>query len=150
MDWYYPVLSVPCPGEAARDRLESRWDEFVLDGVGVRCVSDQPWVTAAETAECVMALDAIGMRDNAAVHGCSTGPGTCATTTAPTGPVACTRSASATRAASAPPTPPRPCCWPTTPCTATASAGLFRGETLPVVVAGVDLSPRAEAWKRIF
>jgi len=37
----------------------------VLDGVGVRCVSDQPWVTAAETAECVMALDAIGMRDRA-------------------------------------------------------------------------------------
>ena len=65
MDWYYPILSGALSGEAARDRIESRWSEFVLDGVGVRCVSDQPWVTAAETAECVMALDAIGMRDNA-------------------------------------------------------------------------------------
>jgi len=28
-------------------------------------VSDRPWVTAAETAECVMALDAAGLRDQA-------------------------------------------------------------------------------------
>ena len=32
---------------------------------GVRCVSDQPWVTAAETCELVMALDAIGLHDRA-------------------------------------------------------------------------------------
>jgi hypothetical protein len=65
MDWYYPVLSGALTGEAASDRLESRWSEFVLAGVGVRCVADQEWVTAAETAECVMALDAIGMRNRA-------------------------------------------------------------------------------------
>jgi hypothetical protein len=65
MDWYYPILSGALPVDAARERIESRWREFVLDGVGVRCVSDEPWVTAAETAECVMALDAIGMRDRA-------------------------------------------------------------------------------------
>ncbi len=65
MDWYYPILSGALPADAARERIESRWREFVLDGVGVRCVSDEPWVTAAETAECVMALDAIGMRDRA-------------------------------------------------------------------------------------
>ena len=34
-----------------------------MDGLGVRCVSDRPWVTAAETAECVLALDALGMDD---------------------------------------------------------------------------------------
>ena len=34
-------------------------------GRGVRCVSDQPWVTAAETCELVMALDAIGLHDRA-------------------------------------------------------------------------------------
>jgi hypothetical protein len=62
MDWYYPVLSGALSGEPARLRIDERWPEFVLDGVGVRCVSDQPWVTAAETAECAMALDAIGMR----------------------------------------------------------------------------------------
>ena len=48
-----------------RLRISERWDEFVLEGVGVRCVSDRPWVTAAETAECVMALDAVGLVDDA-------------------------------------------------------------------------------------
>ena len=36
---------------------------FVMDGRGVRCVSTGEWVTAAETAECVLALDALGMDD---------------------------------------------------------------------------------------
>jgi hypothetical protein len=65
MDWYYPVLSGALSGDEGRDRLAGRWGEFVLDGVGIRCVSDQPWVTAAETAECAMALDAAGQRDQA-------------------------------------------------------------------------------------
>ena len=65
MDWYYPVLSGALSGSAGRERLESGWSRFVLDGVGVRCVSDQPWVTAAETAECVMALDSVGERGKA-------------------------------------------------------------------------------------
>jgi RES domain-containing protein len=56
MDWYYPVLSGALSGDAARSRIDERWREFVMPGVGVRCVSDRPWVTAAETAECVMAL----------------------------------------------------------------------------------------------
>lgn len=65
MDWYYPILSGALHGEAAEQRIDARWSEFVMDGIGVRCVSDEPWVTAAETAECAMALDAIGMRDRA-------------------------------------------------------------------------------------
>ena len=65
MDWYYPVLGGAVRGEAARGRLAGRWDEFVEPGVGVRCVSDQPWVTGAETCELVLALDAIGDRDAA-------------------------------------------------------------------------------------
>jgi hypothetical protein len=65
MDWYYPVLCGALAGRAARSRLAERWEVFVLEGVGVRCVSDQPWVTAAETAECVMALDACGLRAKA-------------------------------------------------------------------------------------
>jgi hypothetical protein len=65
MDWYYPILSGAIPADRARQRIETRWSEFVLEGVGVRCVSDHHWVTAAETAECVMALDAIGCRDEA-------------------------------------------------------------------------------------
>ena len=60
MDWYYPVLAGPVRGPAARERLESGWAGFVVPGLGVRCVSDEPWVTGAETCELVMALDALG------------------------------------------------------------------------------------------
>lgn len=65
MDWYYPVLCGAVTGEAGRARIDSGWAKFILEGVGVRCVADQPWVTAAETAECVMALDALGMGERA-------------------------------------------------------------------------------------
>jgi hypothetical protein len=65
MDWYYPVLSGALTGEAARARLSERWAEFTMEHLGIRCVSDQPWVTAAETAECAMALDAAGMAEEA-------------------------------------------------------------------------------------
>ncbi len=66
MDWYYPVLSGAVAGEAAHARIEAAWDTFVLEGRGVRCVSTGEWVTAAETAECVLSLDAIGRDDEAA------------------------------------------------------------------------------------
>ncbi len=65
MDWYYPMLSGALEGEAGRVRIEAHWDEFVMEGLGVRCVSTNDWVTAAETAECVMALDALGLDDRA-------------------------------------------------------------------------------------
>ena len=60
MDWYYPVLGGPARGQAGRDHLEKSWDTYVVPGLGVRCVHDEPWVTAAETAELAIALDAIG------------------------------------------------------------------------------------------
>ena len=65
MDWYYPILGGVLRGHAAEARIASKWDTFVAPGRGVRCVSDQPWVTAAETCELVMALDAIGLHDRA-------------------------------------------------------------------------------------
>jgi hypothetical protein len=65
MDWYYPVLGGPLRGPAARERLTAGWDTFVVPGLGVRCVSDQPWVTGAETCELAIALDAIGDRSQA-------------------------------------------------------------------------------------
>jgi MMP endo-(1,4)-3-O-methyl-alpha-D-mannosidase len=61
MDWYYPVLGGVVTGTAARARVARRWDEFVIEGRGVRCVSDRPWVTAAETCELVIALDSCGL-----------------------------------------------------------------------------------------
>jgi hypothetical protein len=55
MDWYYPVLCGAITGHEAAERLAGGWDRFVIETLGVRCVSDQPWITAAETAECAMA-----------------------------------------------------------------------------------------------
>lgn len=65
MDWYYPVLSGALTGQTARRCIEESWSTFVMEGFGVRCVSTGEWVTAAETAECVLALDAAGMSDAA-------------------------------------------------------------------------------------
>ncbi|WP_234809808.1 prenyltransferase [Mycolicibacterium tusciae] len=66
MEWYYPVLGGAMRGAAARARIDERWDNFVVGGLGIRCVDDRPWVTGAETCELVMALDAIG--DTARAH----------------------------------------------------------------------------------
>jgi hypothetical protein len=66
MDWYYPVLGGAVRGPDAGGRLAAGWDTFVVPGLGVRCVSDQPWVTVAETCELVLALDACGMDAEAA------------------------------------------------------------------------------------
>lgn len=60
MDWYYPVLCGAIVGDAGRERLAARLEAFTLDGWGVRCVSDRPWITAAETCECAMAHLAVG------------------------------------------------------------------------------------------
>jgi hypothetical protein len=65
MDWYYPVLGGAVRGSAARERLRASWDQFVVPGLGIRCVDDEPWVTGAETAELVIALDAVGMTERA-------------------------------------------------------------------------------------
>ncbi len=60
MDWYYPVLTGALTGEQAKARLAERWDLFAMEGRGIRCVSDEPWVTASETAEAAIAYAAIG------------------------------------------------------------------------------------------
>lgn len=65
MDWYYPILGGALRGEAARQRLSARWSDFVVDGLGVRCVDDHPWVTGAETCELVLSLDALDEHDRA-------------------------------------------------------------------------------------
>jgi hypothetical protein len=60
MDWYYPVLTGVIGDDAGRARLSERFATFVMDGKGVRCVSDRPWVTVAETCECALAHLAVG------------------------------------------------------------------------------------------
>ncbi len=65
MDWYYPILGGALRGAAAQTRISDRWSDFVVEGLGIRCVDDRPWVTGAETCELVLALDALGDRDRA-------------------------------------------------------------------------------------
>jgi hypothetical protein len=65
MDWYYPVLAGPVRGAPAERLLKSGWDTYLVAGLGVRCVSDEPWVTGAETCELAIALEAIGEADRA-------------------------------------------------------------------------------------
>jgi hypothetical protein len=65
MDWYYPILGGVLRGHSAHARIAAGWSTFVVEGRGARCVSDRPWVTAAETCELVMALDAIGADNEA-------------------------------------------------------------------------------------
>ena len=89
MDWYYPVLGGAVRGDAARALLDSRWDDFVVPGLGIRCVDTNPWVTGAETCELALALDALGDRDRA--PGCSPTSSTSATRTAATGPATSSR-----------------------------------------------------------
>ena len=79
MDWYYPVLSGAISGDDALTHLDARRDEFVIanpangavnsvaggGSLGVRCVSDKHWATAAETSECAMAYLLAGDRATA-------------------------------------------------------------------------------------
>ena len=65
MDWYYPVLGGAVTGDDARRHLSERRHEFVMDGQGVRCVSDKDWATAAETSECAIAHLLAGDRETA-------------------------------------------------------------------------------------
>ena len=59
MDWYYPILCGAITGEEAKRRITHLWEKFVVPEWGVRCVSDRPWVTMAETAEFILTLTAI-------------------------------------------------------------------------------------------
>lgn len=65
MDWFYPVLAGVYEGSAAVKRLDDRWSTFVEKELGCRCVSDEPWVTVAESCELTMALLAAGERAKA-------------------------------------------------------------------------------------
>ncbi|MFD5424405.1 prenyltransferase [Streptomyces sp. NPDC127084] len=65
MDWYYPVLGGAVTGAQAKERVEERWDEFVVPGLGVRCVLPNPWVTGGESCELALALWAMGESDRA-------------------------------------------------------------------------------------
>ena len=67
MYWFYPVLSGALTGSMAAARIEKYWSKYVIEGQGARCVSDQPWVTIAETSELVLALNGLGQTEKAKI-----------------------------------------------------------------------------------
>ncbi len=60
MAWVYPILAGVFQGDSAKARIKERWDKFVRSNMGCLCVSDEPWVTVAESCELTMALLASG------------------------------------------------------------------------------------------
>ena len=60
MDWYYPVLTGAITDEDAKIRMADGWGQFSMEERGIRCVWDEPWITASETAEASLAYAAIG------------------------------------------------------------------------------------------
>jgi hypothetical protein len=67
MDWFYPILCGAVTGADAHERLDKYWKKFVVNGLGVRCVSDHPWITVAETSELSLALSAMGNQELAEI-----------------------------------------------------------------------------------
>jgi len=67
MDWFYPILCGVVTGDDAHKRLDKFWKKFVIEDRGVRCVSDKPWVTIAETSELTLTLAAMGNHELAAI-----------------------------------------------------------------------------------
>jgi hypothetical protein len=65
MDWFYPVLCGALTGLEAKNRIERSWNRFMVEGLGTRCVSDNPWVTVAETSELILTLSAMGEYEQA-------------------------------------------------------------------------------------
>ena len=65
MDWYYPVLSGVVTGEMGIKHLAEKNETFEIPGKGIRCVSDRPWITTAETCECAIAFQSIGETQHA-------------------------------------------------------------------------------------
>ena len=60
MDSYYPILCNCGTQEDAAKLLK----KFYVNGLGIKCVEEEPWVTFAESSECIMALHKIGLTKN--------------------------------------------------------------------------------------
>ena len=67
MYWFYPVLAGVLTGIDAQKRVDKYWKKYVVEERGVLCVSDEPWVTIAETSELTIALAAMGNQELAEI-----------------------------------------------------------------------------------
>ena len=60
MDSYYPILSGCLTEPEKEDYIEKIVKEFYIEGLGVKCVREEPWITVAETCEFIIALTMSG------------------------------------------------------------------------------------------
>ena len=65
MDWYYPILSGCLKQHEKLHYINKIFKDFYLDGIGIKCVIEEPWVTVAETSEFILALMCAGYDDEA-------------------------------------------------------------------------------------
>jgi len=65
MDWYYPILTGVLNKPESIKILRRKWDKFVVEGLGCKCVEEEPWVTAAESSELAIALSRLGLKKEA-------------------------------------------------------------------------------------
>ena len=65
MDWYYPILSGCLKQDEKSYYINKIFKDFYLDGIGIKCVIEEQWVTVAETSEFILALMCAGYDDEA-------------------------------------------------------------------------------------
>ncbi len=56
MDWYYPIISGALSPEEKDFYIKKIFKDFYIEGIGVKCVIEEPWVTVAETSEFIISL----------------------------------------------------------------------------------------------
>ena len=65
MDWYYPILCGVYDDKEGISIIDSKWSDFIVLGMGCKCVVEEPWVTVAESSELVIALVKLGLLEKA-------------------------------------------------------------------------------------
>ena len=56
MDAYYPIISGVLLDYEKEKYIKKIFKDFYVEGIGVKCVVDEPWVTVAETSEFIISL----------------------------------------------------------------------------------------------
>jgi hypothetical protein len=62
MDFYYPYI---CGVHNNKNDFQKNLKDFYVEGLGIKCVKEEPWVTIAESCECVIAALVLGDEENA-------------------------------------------------------------------------------------
>ena len=56
MDSYYPILSGCLNKDEMKSYIDKTFSYFYVNGIGIKCVKEEPWITVAETSEFIISL----------------------------------------------------------------------------------------------